>query len=185
LLRSQKVSVFTRTVMHPVYLLPMPVTSCPVEIDIPRLPPKSTQQHFRPPKTRSTPWTPREDALLIQGVQCYGMSDWARISKMIGSGRSRAQCAQRWCRCLNPTIVKGSWDPEEDEKLLMLIRRYGTKNWVQISRGMETRSDVQCRQRYMNMHRSSEAVHQDRIRLPSIEDLMATVTPPSELTKPQ
>lgn len=40
--------------------------------------------------------------------------------------------------------------PEEDEKLKMLVQKFGTKKWLVISNYMNGRSAKQCRDRYMN-----------------------------------
>lgn len=55
-------------------------------------------------KTRT--WTTIEDQRLLAGVARYGTDNWLMVSKFLGNGRNRSQCAQRWSRCLNPQILK-------------------------------------------------------------------------------
>ncbi|GBB98518.1 hypothetical protein RclHR1_03250012 [Rhizophagus clarus] len=40
------------------------------------------------------------------------------------------------------------WKPEEDEKLLSLVKHYGKKNWNKIAAEMNTRNSKQCRERF-------------------------------------
>lgn len=42
---------------------------------------------------------------------------------------------------------KGAWTPEEDEKLIELVSRFGPKSWSQIARDVPGRSGKSCRLR--------------------------------------
>jgi hypothetical protein len=117
-------------------------------------------------------WSPWENALLQQAVLQFGVGDWGRIARLIGGTRTKAQCAQHWFRCLNPSIVKGRWSREEDEQLLALVDRYGARNWAKIARAMTSRSDVQCRHRYMHISQSRTEKGTERTPLPSIDHLL-------------
>ncbi|OHT16366.1 Myb-like DNA-binding domain containing protein [Tritrichomonas foetus] len=104
-------------------------------------------------------WTNYEDQRLLAGIYRYGIESWRRISEFVGNGRTRAQCAQRWCRVLNPAIKKAPWSEEELQNLRTLVEIHGDKNWKAISHEMKTRSDVQCRYKYfhvMKMKKVSE-----------------------------
>jgi hypothetical protein len=114
-------------------------------------------------------WSSWENALLLQAVARFGASDWNRITRAIGSRHTKAQCAQHWFRCLNPAIAKGRWTHQEDEKLQALIDRHGPRNWVKIAKEMGTRSDVQCRHRYIQKKRGHQEPRSQRARLPSID----------------
>jgi hypothetical protein len=129
-------------------------------------------QHAPPESVPRAEWSPWENALLLQAVARFGASDWTRIARTIGQGRTKAQCAQHWFRCLNPSIAKGRWSLQEDEKLLGLVDRFGPKNWVRISREMANRSDVQCRHRYMNIGKTRAEPRIERTPLPSIGTLL-------------
>jgi hypothetical protein len=91
---------------------------------------------------------------------------------MIGNGRTKSQCSQHWSRCLNPSIVKGRWGAEEDRHLLTLIDHFGPRHWAKIAREMVTRSDVQCRHRYMHLNDKKEAAQHSKYQLPSIENFL-------------
>lgn len=93
-------------------------------------------------------WSSYEDVRLLAGIYRYGIDNWAPISKFVGNGRTRAQCAQRWARGLNPRICKDTWDPNEDMRLIQLVQQYGDKSWTRIAASLGNRSDVQCRYHY-------------------------------------
>lgn len=93
-------------------------------------------------------WSSYEDVRLLAGIYRYGIDNWAPISKFVGNGRTRAQCAQRWARGLNPRICKDTWDPSEDMRLMQLVQQYGDKSWTRIAASLGNRSDVQCRYHY-------------------------------------
>ena len=100
-------------------------------------------------KTRT--WSVLEDNRLLAGVYHYGTENWKAVSSFLGSGRNRAQCSQRWTRCLNPHISKKNWTDEENQQLEKLVEEYGDKAWTKISAIMGNRSDVQCRYHYKQL----------------------------------
>jgi len=100
-------------------------------------------------KTRT--WTSYEDQRLIAAVHRFGLDNWALVALFIGNGRTRAQCAQRWNRGLDPRISKDHWTAEEETKLIHLVLSVGNKGWTCIATGMGNRSDVQCRYHYIQM----------------------------------
>lgn len=102
-------------------------------------------------------WTHNEDVLLLAGIRKYGIGDWRNISDFVGCGKTRSQCSQRWSRALNPSITKNPWTEAEDRQLLRIISKQNNKdkpNWSKISREIGTRSDVQCRYRYVQLSRT-------------------------------
>ena len=46
------------------------------------------------------------------------------------------------------TYHKAKWMPEEDNRLILGIQTYGTKNWTAISTFVPRRSPKQCRERW-------------------------------------
>lgn len=104
-------------------------------------------------RKKTRPWTVDEDNRLLAGIHRFGLDDWSTISKFVGGGRSRAQCSQRWTRGLDPRISKDSWSPEDEAKLLTIIRESDRKCWTSISMSMGNRSDVQCRYHFLQMKR--------------------------------
>ncbi|OHS99839.1 r2r3-MYB transcription factor [Tritrichomonas foetus] len=105
---------------------------------------------------RMKTWTPEEDESLINAITKYGSHNWSKIAEIVGNGRDRSQCLQRWSRGLNPKILKTKWSPEEDAKLLELVRKYGEKCWMKISIDIGTRCDSQCRYRYSKLYNEKQ-----------------------------
>lgn len=97
-------------------------------------------------------WTREEDQKLLEVAKEFKCKNWKKISEHF-EGRSAIQCSSRYNR-IKPGIVKGSWNAEEDEKLLNYVKRFG-KNWSLISKYMTSRSGKQIRDRYLNTLDSS------------------------------
>jgi len=72
------------------------------------------------------PWSASEDEQLVELVGQYGGKHWARIASML-PGRTGKQCRERWCNNLDPSLKKGAWTPEEDETILRLHSKLGTR----------------------------------------------------------
>jgi len=130
-------------------------------------------------------WTKSEDFRLLAGVFKYGTEDWVSISKFVGNGRDRAQCAQRWHRGLDPRLCKDQWTPDEDEKLIMVVTFHYNKGWTYISRQMGNRSDVQCRYHLTHLVREGIVRHPNLIRClqmnPKLSEKHGISYPPLQL----
>lgn len=100
-------------------------------------------------KTRT--WSSYEDQRLIAAVSRFGLDNWSHVATFVGNGRTRAQCAQRWNRGLDPRISRDHWSVEEENKLISLIVSKTGKGWTHIASEMGNRSDVQCRYHYLQM----------------------------------
>lgn len=118
-------------------------------IEQPEDQPDSLEESSGRKKTRT--WTSYEDQRLVAGIFRFGFDSWIRVANFVGGGRTRAQCAQRWTRGLNPKICKKGWTPEEDSQLLNYVRIYGNKSWAKIAHILGNRSDVQCRYHYLQL----------------------------------
>ncbi|OHT03209.1 hypothetical protein TRFO_29523 [Tritrichomonas foetus] len=119
--------------------------------DILQLPdiPNSRNVHLNTrSKTRS--WSFFEDQKLLAGIHKFGTGDWKNIALYVGN-RTKSQCSQRWFRCLDPRIKKEQWTKNQDERLISLIAKNGTRNWTAISFEIGNRSDIQCRYRYKQL----------------------------------
>ncbi|KAI3813144.1 hypothetical protein L1987_17860 [Smallanthus sonchifolius] len=77
--------------------------------------------------------------LLVQLVEQYGESSWARIAEKLPL-RIGKQCRDRWHNCLRPNIMKNSWYEEDDKSLISLHKKFGNK-WADIARNMPGRSE--------------------------------------------
>ena len=99
-------------------------------------------------KKQLNPWSDNEDKRLTMGVCKYGTSDWDAIAHFVGNNRTRAQCAQRWERTLDPSISKEPWTLEEEKALENAVQKYGSKSWTKVAQQLPGRTDVQCRYHY-------------------------------------
>ncbi|KAJ8372083.1 hypothetical protein AAFF_G00294970 [Aldrovandia affinis] len=90
-----------------------------------------------------------EDENLKTLVQNLGRDDWKAIASFL-PGRTEFQCQHRWARVLNPDLIKGPWTKEEDEKVIELVKNYGTKQWAMVAQHLRGRQGKQCRERWHN-----------------------------------
>ncbi|KAK9729345.1 hypothetical protein K7432_000387 [Basidiobolus ranarum] len=95
-------------------------------------------------------WTEEEDNILKEAVHVYGERNWQQVAHCLDN-RTGQQCLHRWSKTLNPAIRRGRWTSEEDEALRSAVEVYGPGNWVKIQQHVLGRTDVQCRERYMNV----------------------------------
>ncbi|OHT07796.1 hypothetical protein TRFO_23819 [Tritrichomonas foetus] len=104
-------------------------------------------------KTRS--WSFYEDQKLLAAIHKFGTNDWKNIAMYVGN-RTKSQCSQRWYRCLDPRIKKEQWTKNQDDLLISLIAKNGTRNWTAISLDIGNRSDIQCRYRYKQLSKDPD-----------------------------
>jgi hypothetical protein len=104
-------------------------------------------------RKKPRPWCVNEDNRLFAGIHWFGLENWGHVAKFVGPNRTRAQCAQRWVRGLDPRISKDQWSSEDEVKLITLMREKGCRIWTAIAAGMGNRSDVQCRYHFFQMQR--------------------------------
>ncbi|CAG8512206.1 10404_t:CDS:10 [Paraglomus occultum] len=95
-------------------------------------------------------WTKEEDEILIQAVDLYGEKNWQQVASCL-EDRSGQQCLHRWTKTLNPAIKRGRWTRAEDEALKDAVKLYGAGNWVKIQSYVLGRTDVKCRERWVNV----------------------------------
>ncbi|XP_075757476.1 myb-related protein B isoform X4 [Pelodiscus sinensis] len=112
-------------------------------------------------------WTHEEDERLKMLVKQFGQSDWKFLASHFPN-RSDQQCQYRWLRVLNPDLVKGPWTKEEDQKVIELVKKFGTKQWTLIAKYLKGRLGKQCRERWHNhlnpeVKKSSWTEEEDRI----------------------
>ncbi|XP_036758120.2 myb-related protein B isoform X2 [Manis pentadactyla] len=94
-------------------------------------------------------WTHEEDEQLRTLVRQFGQQDWKFLASHFPN-RTDQQCQYRWLRVLNPDLVKGPWTKEEDQKVIELVKKYGTKHWTLIAKNLKGRLGKQCRERWHN-----------------------------------
>ncbi|RHZ44796.1 hypothetical protein Glove_709g92 [Diversispora epigaea] len=95
-------------------------------------------------------WTKEEDEILTRAVDLYGEKNWQQVAHCLDN-RTGQQCLHRWTKTLNPAIRRGRWKKEDDEALKNAVSIYGPGNWMKIQQYVLGRTDVQCRERWMNV----------------------------------
>ncbi|XP_078179506.1 transcription factor MYB3R-3-like [Carex rostrata] len=115
-------------------------------------PVNSTPSHKRtsgPIRRAKGGWTPAEDATLRQAVELNKGKCWKKIASNFPD-RTEVQCLHRWQKVLNPELIKGPWNREEDEKIIELVEKYGPTKWSVIAKQLPGRIGKQCRERWHN-----------------------------------
>ncbi|XP_020258265.1 myb-like protein L, partial [Asparagus officinalis] len=95
-------------------------------------------------------WTEDEDFMLRTAVEIFGEHNWQLVASNL-EGRTGTQCSNRWLKTLNPERRKvGRWSVDEDKRLKVAVMLFGAKNWKKIARFAPGRTQVQCRERWLN-----------------------------------
>ena len=135
------------------------------------------QAFLNPDLVRSV-WTEEEDAILRAHVAERGAGRWADAARAL-PGHTHQQALHRWTKVLCPGRRKGPWQKEEDEALRFAVAAHAAVAeaapsaeaspsaattvggssvakktllpWSKIAARVATRTDVQCRERWMNV----------------------------------
>jgi hypothetical protein len=107
-------------------------------------PPSSVKKHLNRGR-----WLKEEDERLKVVVETIGTTHWNIVANYFPD-RSEVQCQQRWEKVVNPSLIKGPWTKEEDDKVVELVTAYGPKKWTLIARHLKGRIGKQCRERWHN-----------------------------------
>ncbi|KAI3463736.1 hypothetical protein Pfo_020399 [Paulownia fortunei] len=95
-------------------------------------------------------WTKEEDNQLRAAVETYGESNWQLVASVM-EGRTGTQCSNRWLKTLHPARKRvGKWTAEEDKRLKVAVTLFGPKTWKKVARCVPGRTQVQCRERWVN-----------------------------------
>ena len=100
-------------------------------------------------------WTSEEDEQLMSALKIYGTQNWQAVAQTM-DGRSGQQCLHRYEKAINPQIKRGRWSSEEDELLRKAIHPFiqsgvNKINWSAVKLTVPGRTDVQCRERWVNI----------------------------------
>ena len=91
-------------------------------------------------KKPSKRWSKTEDSALTQAVQQIGEVHfeepqiWEEVAGRL-PGRTAAMCAQRWKVTVGPRLDQ-LWSKKEDSLILKMVKKYGTKSWSTIAKGL-------------------------------------------------
>ncbi|KAA8542783.1 hypothetical protein F0562_023935 [Nyssa sinensis] len=95
-------------------------------------------------------WTEAEDNKLRAAVETFGESNWQVVASTL-EGRTGTQCSNRWKKSLHPARQRvGKWTPDEDKRLKVAVMLFGPKTWKKIAQFVPGRTQVQCRERWVN-----------------------------------
>ena len=100
----------------------------------------------------STPqarWTAIDDKKLLELVSTTQEPSWSKISLNFPD-KTVHQVVDRWEKVVNPSLIKGSWTREEDEKIIQWVRIHGATSWTKLADHLPGRIGKQCRERWHN-----------------------------------
>ncbi|KAK8896084.1 hypothetical protein M9Y10_013975 [Tritrichomonas musculus] len=106
---------------------------------------KNTANEKHPLFSRK-PFTPEEDAQLVELVSSQQFPNWKTIASVI-KGRTARQCRERWSEYLNPSIKFEPWTTSEDTLLVQMVQLYGNK-WTFISKMFNGRTGNDVKNRW-------------------------------------
>ncbi|KAF9259396.1 hypothetical protein L218DRAFT_933790 [Marasmius fiardii PR-910] len=123
-------------------------------------------------------WTAEEDQLLREAVNREDPgnptpSKWHAISKHVPN-RTNKDCRKRWFAKMASDVVKGGWSPDEDERLVKAIEKYGTR-WSMVASLVQTRNSDQCAKRWTDtlnptIDRTSWTPEQDTLLINAVNE---------------
>ena len=97
-------------------------------------------------KSSRVKFSPEEDEKLRILVNELGNKAWKRVAARMGT-RTTRQCRERYNNYLEPTLINGPWEKEEDFILIQKVAEIGQK-WSKIAEIFRHRSDVNIKNRY-------------------------------------
>jgi hypothetical protein len=106
---------------------------------------QAKQASYKKSKRARNPWTPKEDAKLMDLMKKYGQS-WAMISSQL-EGRTGKQVRDRYLNKLRPNIKLGDWSVQEDELVVKLLKEVGNR-WSLIANHLTGRTEGQVKNRF-------------------------------------
>ncbi|KAF9076447.1 hypothetical protein BDP27DRAFT_1414324 [Rhodocollybia butyracea] len=99
-------------------------------------------------------WSPESDAKLVDGIQVYGLENWALVALHVSPHVTPNQCLMRYNRSLNPLLRKSPWNATEDDRLDKVVSALGTSNWTEVAKHLPGRTNEMCRERYVERSKS-------------------------------
>ena len=95
------------------------------------------------------------------------------VARNVSPHATAAQCQTRWSKTLDPTLKRGNWTEEEDERLRKSVAAYGAL-WVQVAPAISGRTNDQCRERWhelvnLSKERSQWTEADDKILLENVK----------------
>lgn len=118
-------------------------------------------------------WSRQDDAELLAAVSQVG-TNWSEVVDLISSDRSSQQCMHRFVKAINPEKVRGRWTAYEDACLKAAVKLHGSKDWWLVEHYVPRRTDMQCRERWINVlspdvDSANFSPEEDRILLSAVQ----------------
>lgn len=104
------------------------------------------------PEINREPFTVEEDCILMAAIKEYGLN-YREFPTNLLPGRSMKQIRSRYNNVLKHVNVREHWMEKHDRKLMELVEKYGTSDWVKIADEMVSHSRTSCRQRYTTIQK--------------------------------
>jgi len=99
-------------------------------------------------------WSAQEDTRLVMLVS-KGFKNWGQLASQM-QGRTSKQCRERWCHHLDPSVKKGDYTDDEDQKILLLQNELGNK-WAEISKQLPGRTENAVKIRWKALDRAKNS----------------------------
>lgn len=99
-------------------------------------------------------WTTKEDERLRHAVSIHCEKNWKAVAEIVQS-RDAYECYQHWRRVLRPSISHSPFSENELRRLAFGVRLYGEHKWSDVARGLEGRTDCQCRTQWLKISHES------------------------------
>lgn len=107
------------------------------------------------PEINRAPFTVEEDCILMAAIKEYGLN-YREFPTNLLPGRSMKQIRSRYNNVLKHVNCREHWTELHDRKLVELVDRHGTSDWVKIANEMVSHSRTSCRQRYTTIQKFLE-----------------------------
>lgn len=104
------------------------------------------------PQINRSPFTTEEDCILMAAIKEYG-ENFRNFPPNLLPDRNMKQIRSRYNNVLKFVKVRDHWSEEYDIKLMSLVDKYGTSDWVKIANEMINHNRTSCRQRYTTIRK--------------------------------
>ncbi|KNA13748.1 hypothetical protein SOVF_114070 [Spinacia oleracea] len=119
------------------------------------------------------PWTSAEDTILMEYVTKHGEGNWNAVQKHSGLSRCGKSCRLRWANHLRPDLKKGSFTPEEENRIIELHAKMGNK-WARMAAELPGRTDNEIKNywntRIKRLQRAGLPIYPASVRMQAMND---------------